>query len=246
MAKLTALAKIAKAATKGGGDLATLIEAAEAIVTAANVLLKEAKPILDTIDTEALAAKAKAGAQVAAEGAGKAGEAAKGAAGSATDAIADMFSKLGDARNGLLEDLAQAKSEKELKNAIKDARQSVLENATTTMTLSEYVKVKEKTKSSSGPFGPISDMPGCFVIATYRKMDFDKDLTDYTGIYVGSADNAAEGVARAMSKAGDADVYADVKFKQNVHIYIFNCMPDDLEHRYDSLIQTFADERSYN
>ena len=244
---LATLTKLAKAATKGGTDLTALIEAASVAVAAANALLKEAKPILDNVDTEAVAEMAKATMQTAAQGAGKAGKAAKGAAKGAADSAADtvsgIFTKLGEAKDGIFEDLAKTKGEKELKNAIKTARQTVLENATTTITVSDLAKAKEKAGESA--IGPISDMPGCFVIATYKKMDFDKDLTDYIGIYVGRADNAAVGVDLAMSRDGDADVYADVKYKQNVHIYVFNCMPADLDERYLALMQTFTDERLY-
>ncbi len=269
MAKVSTLAKLAKTVATNGKDVTALIEAAGVVVAAANTLLKEAKPILDTVDTEAIAQKTKAsmrvmsenaksgmhsaaetaktGVQAAAEKTGKAGEAAKGAAGEAADTVAGIFTKLGETKESIFNDLAKSKSEKELRNAIKDARQTVLENATTAITVADYAKAKEKAAEGAvGTIGPISDMPGCFVIATYRKMDFDRDLTDYTGIYVGRADDAAQGVELALSREGNADVYADVKFKQNVHIYVFNCMPDVLDERYLSLLQTFADERSYN
>ena len=135
---LATLTKLAKAATKGGTDLTALIEAASVAVAAANALLKEAKPILDNVDTEAVAEMAKATMQTAAQGAGKAGKAAKGAAKGAADSAADtvsgIFTKLGEAKDGIFEDLAKTKGEKELKNDIKTARQTVLENATTTIT----------------------------------------------------------------------------------------------------------------
>ena len=244
MSKTTSIAHLAKLAAKNDKDVTAIIETAAVVVTAANELLKEAKPILDTVDTDAIAQKAKDGVHIATERAGKAGRAAKDAAGNAAGTVSGVFAKLGDARDGIVKDLAEARSEKELRNAIRDARQSVLENATTTMTVSEYWKVKEK--SSESPVSRISDLPGCFAFATYRKRDIDKDLTDYTGIYIGHAENAAQGVALAMSKEGDADVYADVKFKQNVRIFVYNCMPEDIDERYRSLLQTFADERLYN
>ena len=118
---LATLTKLAKAATKGGTDLTALIEAASVAVAAANALLKEAKPILDNVDTEAVAEMAKATMQTAAQGAGKAGKAAKGAAKGAADSAADtvsgIFTKLGEAKDGIFEDLAKTKGEKELKNA---------------------------------------------------------------------------------------------------------------------------------
>ena len=56
----------------------------------------------------------------------------------------------------------------------------------------------------------------------------------------------AEGVEAAISKAGNSDVYADVKFKQNVHVYVYNCMPEQLDERYENLLRTFAGDESYN
>ena len=231
------IAKLLKFAMKGSKDVEVLIEAAALVVATASKLMKEAKPILDSIDTDAVAEKLKIAGRAAAESADK----AKAAAGEASD---EVLSKLAVVRDGVVEDLASAKDEKELKKAIKQARQSVLENATTKITVAELRKANEK--SGEAGIGPISDMPGCFVIATYKKMDFDKDLTDYTGIFVGRAENAAEGVEAAMSKKGNPDVYADVKFKQNVHVYVYNCLPDRMDERYEGLLQTFAGDESYN
>lgn len=231
------IAKLLKFAMKGSKDVEVLIEAAALVVTTASKLMKEAKPILDSIDTDAVAEKLKIAGKAAAESADK----AKAAAGEASD---EVLSKLTVVRDGVVEDLASAKDEKELKKAIKQARQSVLENATTKITVAELRKANEKSEDTG--IGPISDMPGCFVIATYKKMDFDKDLTDYTGIFVGRAENAAEGVETAISKKGNPDVYADVKFKQNVHVYVYNCLPERMDERYESLLQTFAGDESYN
>lgn len=243
MVTASTLAKLAATAMKSSKDAAVLIEAAGVVVSAASTLLKEAKPMLDDINTDAIVEKMRTGARSAADGASKAGSTMKDAAGGAADAIGGAFSKLGDAKDGILSDLAAAKSEKELRRAIKEARQAVLENATTTITITDLLKAAEKLENSA--IGPISDMPGCFVIATYKKFDFDNDLTDYTGIYVGKAINASEGVFAAISRDGDPDVYADVKFKQNVHVYVYNCLADSLDERYINLCQTFTDDRLY-
>lgn len=231
------ITKLLKLAMKGSKDAEALIDAAALIVTTASMLIQEAKPILESIDTEALAEKLEIASKAASESA----ERVKEAAGGASD---EVRQKLAVVKEGVVENLATAKDEKELKKAIKQARQSVLENATTRITVTELRKAKEKPDDTG--IGPINDMPGCFVIATYRKIDFDKDLTDYTGVFVGHAENAAEGVEKAISKNGNSDVYADVKFKQNVHVFVFNCLPDRIDERYESLLQTFAGDESYN
>lgn len=244
MAKKSTLVQLAEKASKNSGEIAIIINAAGLVVTAAAKLIEQAQPLMENVDTAAVATKAKAGMTTAAQNASKAGKAAANAAGGAADAVTGILEKLGDVKDGIFEDLAKAKSEKELRQTIKDARQTVLENATSTITIADLLKAQEKT--GEGGIKPLSDMPGCFVITTYKKMDFDKDLTDYTGVYVGRADNIDEGLNLAISKDGNADVYADVKYKQNVHAYIYNCLPEDLEERYFSLSQTFAGEGSYN
>ncbi|MBP3866498.1 MAG: hypothetical protein J6D25_01635 [Eggerthellaceae bacterium] len=243
MSIASSLAKIALAATTNGKDAVKVIEAAGTVVAAANVLLEQAKPLMENVDTKAIADSLKASATTAAKGASSAAKEAGNAVASTTEEAANkvgtLFSKLGDAKGELAESLAQAKGEKELKRAIRDARQSVLENATTDITVADLAKAKQKAGDSG--FGPISTLPGCFVIATYKKLDFDKDLTDYIGLYIGKADHAAEGVDKAMSREGDPDVYADVKYKQNVRIFVYNCMPEELDSLYESLSQTFSD-----
>lgn len=229
--------KLLKAVTKGNKNAQAAIDTAALIVTVAAKLMKEAQPILDNIDTEAVAEKLKIASRAAAESADK----AKAAAG---EAGGEVRLKLAGTKDKVLESLASAKGEKELKKAIREARQSVLENAMARITVADLKKAQEKSEEAG--IGPISDMPGCFVIATYRKMDFDKDLTDYTGIFVGRALNAAEGVEAAISRVGNPDVYADVKFKQNVRVYVYNCLPEQLDGRYESLLQTFAGDESYN
>ena len=258
MTAASLIAQIAKFATKNGKDVAKIIEAASLVVTAAATLLEKGKPILDEIDTAAVAEKAKAakdaagkGAKAVADGAGKGAGAVKEKAAGAAGAMGDMFGKLGDAKDNILKDLAESKNEKELQKAIQAARQTVFENATASMTIKEFVAAQEAANKAGEAIDAAAsvrafEMPGCFVIATYKKLDFDKDLTDYLGIYVGKTENIAEGVAKTISREGNPDVYADVKFKQNVRVYIYNCLPEDLDERYFGLYQTFEAGSSYN
>ena len=63
--------------------------------------------------------------------------------------------------------------------------------------------------------------------------------------FVGKATNVAAGVSKAISRNGDPDVYADVKYKQNVHVYVYNCADERVDERYAALLQVFSDERLY-
>ena len=195
------------------------------------------KPALDNLDTDAITDAAKKAADAAANAAANAADKTKGAFKDAADAVVGVADKVVSAKDKAFDESARKKAAKQLRKAVKELRQTVLENATTKITVADMLKAKAET----GGFGPINSMPGCFVIATYKKLDFDKDLTDYIGLYIGKADHAAEGVDKAMSREGDPDVYADVKYRQNVRVFVYNCMPEELDSLYESLSQTFSD-----
>lgn len=235
MSIASSLAQLALSATKSGKNAVSIIETAGTVVAAASILLEQVKPLMEDADTRAMAERFRASANGVAR---NAGSTVANATEEAVSRAGALFTKLGDAKDGVVESLAQAKNEKGLRKAIREARQSVLDNATTSVTAADLLKAKEKDTAG---IGPINNLPGCFVIATYRKLDFDKDLTDYIGIYIGAADNAAQGVDIAISRDGDPDVYADVKYKQNVRIFVYNCMPEELEKLHESLTQTFTD-----
>lgn len=239
MTVASTLASIAKLAATSGTSAIKIIEAAGAVVTAANLLMEQAKPLVGDVDTKAIVDGIKTGAGSVAK---SASDAASGVAEGASSKVSTLFDKLGDAKDELVESLSQAKSEKDLKKDIREARQSVLENATITITISDLAKAKGKAGGTA--VGPINNMPACFVIATYKKLDFDKDLTDYIGLYIGKAESAAEGVDRAISREGDPDVYADVKYRQNVHAYVYNCMPEELDGLFENLSNIFSDAQS--
>ena len=170
--------------------------------------------------------------------------AAAGAAVKAKDGIAEAaggaLQRVADARDKFVQDRADAKAVREAQRQIREARQLTLENAT------KHFPVTELVGSDATYPGPLNAMPGCFAIATYRRFDNDRNLADYLGIYLGKADNVAAGVPRAISRDGDPDVYADVKYKQNVRVFVYYCMPEDIEANYENLVAIFGeDERLY-
>lgn len=90
------------------------------------------------------------------------------------------------------------------------------------------------------------DQPGCYVIATYPKLNVGFDTAAYKGVYVGQAMNVGESIADCCSKHGCADVYADIKYKQHVHVFIFSCYYYDLNEKQDALIEVLDADSSYN
>lgn len=139
------------------------------------------------------------------------------------------------------------KSAHEMKIFIKESKQSLLENASYTSTVATFLKLMDDTSKVKTAVGiGMSEAPGCFVIATYSKFDNDKDLTDYKGVYVEAAESVGEAVVRACSRAGNPDVYADVKYGQNVHLYIFSCGATVLEEKKRAIMAVLQAEDSYN
>jgi len=248
MGKQEVVGKAAKAAGKvvkeaaekgeGGkvGELIGAINLAIAVVEAANKLLGQAKPLLEDVDAVAVAGKAKVAANVA-----------KDKAGGVVEAVAAAVGKAGANKDALLEAIRNSKNEKELAKIIKKTKQVTLESAPTKLTIAEFVKKTAAAAESLevaavNPFGYC----GYYAIATYKKLDFDKDLTDYVGVFVGKGTDVGQSILWDISRKGNPDVYADVKYKQNVHVYIYNCQSEELEDKYESLCEVLQAQESYN
>ena len=139
------------------------------------------------------------------------------------------------------------KAEAEAAKALTEARQAILESADLRTTIPKLVdKLASADDEALALYMNTLDEPGCYVITTYDKIDLDKDLTDYHGVYVGKAEVIGDGIAWAISRAGCPDVYADIKYKQNVVIYVFTCTDEELEYRHQALVETFGALNSYN
>lgn len=235
MAKKDAAGKLVRAAA-GGANIADMIKGAGAVLGAAVALADQAEPLIKDLDVVAVADKAKVAAG-----------AAKGKVDGVVEAVAAVVGKADANRDALLESIKNIKSEKELAKIIKKTKQVTLESAPVKLTIAEFVKKTGDVAESPGvaavnPFGYC----GYYAIATYKKLDFDKDFTDYVGVFVGRGTDVGQGILRDISRKGNPDVYADVKYRQNVHVYIYNCQPEELESKYESLCAVLQVQESYN
>lgn len=139
------------------------------------------------------------------------------------------------------------KAELEARKTIALARHTVLASADMSLPLTKLSRRLETDDLAALEADlRILDAPGCFVIATYPRIDLDHDLADYEEVYVGKAEVVGDGIAEAISRAGNPDVYADVKFKRNVHVFVFNCDVSELKYRCNALIEVFDALSSYN
>lgn len=212
------------AVIKGMGTAVTVLSGAAELAGALKDAGDAAKPLVPGVNMGEIGAKGK------------------DAVGKGIDAVGDAFAKMGAKKDDALEWFSQIKDEKAARKALKEIQQATLENAHTVIEADDLLK-----KIKDGAMPPLATMPGVFVVALYSAIELDKDLTDYLGIFVGKGNNLAEDIPIALSKAGNPDVYADVKYEKNVHIYAFNCALEEVEESYNNLCEIFGDdERCYN
>lgn len=154
---------------------ANKIKMAADIIDIANKVAPIVKPLVDNLDTDAVVEKIATGSKTAAKKVSKGFNAVKNAATTTKDTVANKVDKLNSKR----EDANARKT-------LREARQGLLESSAVAKQLSEFLAAQDALERST-----VSSLnvPGCFVVATCKKHDHDKDLTDYTGIYVGSGDD---------------------------------------------------------
>ena len=207
---------------KGIKTAAEIIGAVGTVIGAAGTLKDTVQPALESEEGKAVVEKAK----------GKVG----GIAGKVVG-VKDSFV---DARKA-------KKEEKDLAKALKEGQQTVLVSASRSVPVKEYLKLRQENDAAAAIVAAgFYNAPGCFAIATYSKLDFDKDLTDYLGVYVGSGENVGKAIDLACSRFGNADVYADIKYDQNVHLYVYPCTAEELEVKEAALAGLLQAELSYN
>ncbi|WP_417058179.1 hypothetical protein [Ellagibacter isourolithinifaciens] len=207
---------------KGLKTVAQIIGAATTVVGAAGTLKDSVQPVLDSDEGKVAVGKAKG-------------------------AIVGIADKAISAKGSFLDARKAKKEERDFAKALKEAQQTVLVNASRSIPMKDYLKLRGNSETAAAVISAgLFDSPGCFAIATYAKFDFDSDLTDYTGVYVGAGPNVGDAIDLACSRAGSPDVYADVKYEQNVHLYVYPCAADELDTKKSALVDLLQAEQSYN
>lgn len=165
--------------------------------------------------------------------------------------VVNATQMLGGIKGEISGGIQQFKDVRAAKKVLDEARNEVLNGADLTFSLIDYAKGVQREGRDNRLLDifdvtQIDDKCGAFVIATYKRLDLDKDLADYNGVYVGMGEDIREEIDFVISRKGDPDVYADVKYFQNVRFYLFECEASELQARYDGLMKAFYDERLYN
>jgi len=213
------------------------VNLAAGVLTAAAGVIEGARQL--GVDTDAVGSAVKEaaggavnGARVVADGVGK-------SFGAAADGVGAAAAALGDAAKAFQDSRAAVEARKK----IDAARQSIFEGASTVMPLHEFIC--QQGKAADAAFNGF-DMPGCYLIATYRKHDHDRNYSDYLGIYVGSSEHMSDDIVSRPTRSGDPDVFADYKYRQNILLFIYPCELKDVAERRDLLLRSFDGRRLYN
>lgn len=212
---------------------------------------EEVQQAMDDATKAAAAAKRFAGSAADYLGVDEHMDKAKQAAGRARRMASDATSAIkgGDAKSDAERQLeAEVRTaEMEAAKALAEARQTVLESAAMRTTLTDLVKrLDTKDEAELEESMRVLNSPGVYAIVRYPKRRVGKNLSAYQGVYVDKDLVMGDGIAHAISRAGNPDVYADVKYKQNVVIYLFPCTEEELRYRCWVLTEALGAHLSYN
>lgn len=159
------------------------------------------------------------------------------------DAIAEAFGKAFDAVSSPIKEAVDASKDKK---AQKEAHKKIVDHAFGTLSVKNFMKNYEEHAKLSGESGnEYMDQPGCYIFLVLGKKP-GTQLYDYRAVYVGASTGLGKSVRDEIEGRGNVDVYADVKYDQNVHVLFYPCAEDELERMKDSLIIALDADESYN
>lgn len=72
------------------------------------------------------------------------------------------------------------------------------------------------------------------------------DYSKYRELYVGKSENMGASIHADFSGLDNADVHADVKYKQHVYVLLYPCEKDKLDELETSLITALDADESYS
>lgn len=172
-----------------------------------------------------------------AAGFGKVAAAAKGAAEAAGGAAVGAR----NAVQGAIDAKAQEK-------ARKLARRTLLDGAGIRMSSASFMENWDaQSKLQEGGTGEgYLNYCGCYAIITCDGAVHKDDYSKYREIYVGKSTNMGASIHDDFVGKGNADVYADVKYKQHVYVLLYPCSEDKLDQLEESLITALDADASYN
>ena len=208
-------------------------------------------------------------------GFGKARETLKGAAGKAAGVagkaagVAGMAAgAAGSVAHGAAEKVKDAAASREEEKARREARRVVLEGAGVRLTPEKFFEnwnqhafVAQSGASAAegvATLDPASHpqasaavsgylaYPGCYVVLTFGRGVKQDDYGKFRDVFVGASANMGAAIRADFVGLGDPDVYADVKYKQDVRVLVFPCAEENIDRLRQSLIVALDADMSYN
>lgn len=221
---------------KAAAVAGAVVKAAPVIQGVANQLPKIA-PVVAPAAKKVVGVAAEKAPDAVAAGFGKVAAAAKGAAEAAGGAAVGAR----NAVQGAIDAKAQEK-------ARKLARRTLLDGAGIRMSSTSFMEnwdVQSKLQEGSAGEGYLNYC-GCYVIITCDGAVHKDDYSKYREIYVGKSANMGASIHDDFVGKGNADIYADVKYKQHVYVLLYPCSEDKLDQLEESLITALDADASYN
>lgn len=130
--------------------------------------------------------------------------------------------------------------------ARRQARRALLDGAGIRMPVSLFLENWETQEKLDQANGEYLAYCGCYAIATYSAAVKKDDYGSFRDIYIGSSKNMGASIHADIIGLGNADVYADVKYKQHVYVLLYPCEPAKLDVLKTSLITALDADASYN
>ncbi len=192
--------------------------------------------------------------------AGKAAQAVSAASSAAAQSAPDVMAKAGGmfskvknsigsaasaATSTVKEKAQEASAVREEMKSREEARRALLEGAGLRLEADKFLE-NWKASSLGADTNQYLAFPGCYVALTFGKLSRKSDFARFRDVYVGGADYVGEAIWKDLVGLGNPDVYADVKYDQDVQLLVFPCDASKVEALRDSIIVALDADESYN
>lgn len=173
-------------------------------------------------------------------------DAVKAAAGAAKKGGSVIAGAVGKAFSAVSNPIRENIEESRDKKAQIEAHRAIIDHAAGNFTVEKFLDNQaEHEKLSASQGGSYMEYPGCFIFLVLGK-GIKRDFADYKAVYVGASQDVGSGINNEIEGRGNPDVYADIKYDQNVRILFYPCAESELDRMKDSLIVALDADESYN
>lgn len=152
----------------------------------------------------------------------------------------------GGVRASVAEKVQQRKDAKYSKKTADEARKRAVESSIPPIPAEEFFKSFEANVTDSDDLkNGYMAIPGCYAILTMKSAR-ENDLSKYKDVYVGCSNAIGFDVYSQLRGFGNVDVYADYKFEAPMKVLVYPCDEEQIEARFNSLVNDLQSITSYN